>query len=77
MVDDSRYFRTDDDRMTRFDWHDVTFPIYDNGWWSRVYEYAWLSSLRALLSVSNATAIDVATGKAHPGHSCWASAYQE
>lgn len=67
MTHISRYFKKDDQRIDNFSWNGTFFEFYNRGWWSRTYEYYWMSNLRNLLPNIKVSAIDVATGWVHPG----------
>lgn len=66
----SRFFLESDPIMRDFSWKGKSFHLYDNGWWSRIYEYQWMYDVSKEYfadNISSKSAIDVATGNVHPG----------
>ena len=65
----SRLIDNSDRHIREFSYNGRHFEFYNRGWWSRTFEYAWMidAAQAHFASITNKTAIDIATGDCHPG----------
>lgn len=65
----SRFFIKSDPIIKNFTYKNINMEFYENGWWSRIYEYKWMRDVCDCFwkKIGEFSAIDVATGDVHPG----------